>query len=123
MTADRVTRNEAEEMAEERNAEAAAPELPAAGRPAEVVITLAGRRYRQPHTDGETILETARRAGLAPPFSCEAGDCGSCMALLVEGEVRMAANSALTTEELEEGWVLTCQGRPVTDSVAVEYPD
>lgn len=89
----------------------------------EVVITLGGRRYRQPYTAGESILETARRAGLAPPFSCEAGDCGSCMALLKEGEVRMAVNKALMPEELDEGWILTCQGRPTTRQVVVEYPD
>ena len=89
----------------------------------EVVITLEGRRYTQPYTAGESILETARRAGLAPPFACEAGDCGSCMALLREGEVKMAVNKALEPEELEEGWILTCQGRPVTRRVVVEYPE
>jgi ferredoxin len=89
----------------------------------EVVITLNGRRYRQAYTAGESILETARRAGLAPPFSCEAGDCGSCMALLQEGEIEMEVNQALEPEELEEGWRLTCQGYPVTKRVAVEYPD
>lgn len=89
----------------------------------EVVITLNGRRYRQPYTAGESMLETARRAGLTPPFSCEAGDCGSCMALLQEGEIEMVTNQALTPEELDEGWRLTCQGYPVTKRVAVEYPD
>jgi ferredoxin len=88
----------------------------------EVVITMNGRRHRQPYTAGESMLETARRAGLSPPFSCEAGECGSCMALLLEGEIEMAANAALTPEELDEGWRLTCQGYPVTKRVAVEYP-
>ena len=88
----------------------------------EVVITLNGRRYRQSYTAGESMLETARRAGLSPPFSCEAGDCGSCMALLQEGEIEMAANEALSPDELDEGWRLTCQGYPVTKRVAVEYP-
>ncbi len=88
----------------------------------EVVIVLNGRRYRQSYTAGESMLETARRAGLSPPFSCEAGDCGSCMAILLEGEIEMAANKALTPEELGDGWRLTCQGYPVTKRVAVEYP-
>ncbi len=89
----------------------------------EVIITLNGRRYRQSYTVGESVLETARRAGLAPPFSCEAGECGSCMALLLEGEIEMAANKALMPDELDEGWRLTCQGYPVTKRVAVEYPE
>ncbi|UXA05363.1 2Fe-2S iron-sulfur cluster binding domain-containing protein [Mycobacterium sp. SMC-2] len=89
----------------------------------EVVITLNGRRYRQPYTAGESVLETARRAGLAPPFSCEAGECGSCMALLLEGEIEMTANKALMPDELDEGWRLTCQGYPITKRVAVEYPE
>jgi ferredoxin len=89
----------------------------------EVVITLDGRRHTQAYTAGESVLDTARRAGLSPPFSCEAGECATCMALLKEGEVEMAANSVLTTEELDEGWVLTCQGYPVTKRVVVEYPE
>lgn len=89
----------------------------------EVVITLNGQRRRQPYTAGESVLETARRAGFFPPFSCEAGECATCMALLTEGKVEMAANTALSPEELDEGWVLTCQGYPVTKCVVVEYPD
>lgn len=89
----------------------------------EVVIVLEGQRHRQPYTAGESMLETARRAGLSPSFSCEAGECASCMALLKEGQVRMVVNSALSPEELDEGWVLTCQGYPVTKRVVIEYPE
>ena len=70
---------------------------------------------------GDTLLETARRGGLRPPFSCEAGNCATCMAFLKEGTARMRANNALTPEEVEEGWILTCQGLPTGPVVAVEY--
>lgn len=69
----------------------------------------------------ETILESARRAGLSPPFSCEAGNCGTCMARLVEGKATMRVNDALDEDEVAEGYILTCQGVPDTSSVTVEY--
>jgi ferredoxin-NADP reductase len=89
----------------------------------EVVLKLRGRRHTLPYAPGETLLETARRAGLSPPFSCEAGTCASCMALLKRGTVTMAFNSVLTPEEIGEGWRLTCQGYPASPSVWIEYPD
>jgi ferredoxin len=69
----------------------------------------------------ETLLESARRAGLSPPFSCEAGNCGTCMAKLVEGKATMRVNDALDDDEVAEGYILTCQGVPDTESVTVEY--
>ena len=70
---------------------------------------------------GDTLLETARRAGLRPPFSCESGNCATCMAFLKEGAAAMRVNNALTPEEVEEGWILTCQGLPRGQAVTVEY--
>jgi 3-ketosteroid 9alpha-monooxygenase subunit B len=66
-------------------------------------------------------LQTARTGGLQPPFSCEAGNCATCMALLHDGSARMLTNNALTPEEVEEGWVLTCQALPQGRQVTVEY--
>jgi 3-ketosteroid 9alpha-monooxygenase subunit B len=86
-----------------------------------VVIVLAGREHDLHYQSGETFLETARRAGLRAPFSCESGSCATCMARLQEGEATMRVNNALTPEEVEEGWVLTCQGFPASPSVTVVY--
>ena len=47
---------------------------------AEATFVLDGKRTTVALRPGETLLETARRAGLTPPFSCEAGNCGTCMA-------------------------------------------
>ena len=89
--------------------------------PGEVTVTLEGKTVVVRYQPGDTLLETARRGGLRPPFSCEAGNCATCMAFLKEGSVRMRANNALTPEEVEEGWVLTCQSLPSGRTVIVEY--
>jgi ferredoxin-NADP reductase len=89
--------------------------------PDEVTVLLGGKRAVVRYQPGDTLLETARRGGLRPPFSCEAGNCATCMAFLQEGSVRMRANNALTPEEVEEGWVLTCQSLPQGSVVTVEY--
>ena len=89
--------------------------------PDEVVIMLKGTTTSIAYQPGDTVLETARRGGLQPPFSCEAGNCATCMALLHDGRARMRANNALTPEEVEEGWILTCQALPEGTTVKVEY--
>lgn len=89
--------------------------------PDEVTVLLGGKKAVVRYHPGDTLLETARRGGLRPPFSCEAGNCATCMAFLKEGSVRMRANNALTPEEVEEGWVLTCQSLPLGSVVTVEY--
>jgi len=88
-----------------------------------VEIVLSGKRHTIAQHAGETLLESARRAGLAPPFSCEAGNCATCIAQVTKGEARMRANNALEDDEIAEGWVLTCQGVPVTPHVTVVYDD
>jgi ferredoxin len=49
----------------------------------------------------------------------EAGNCGTCIARLVEGHATMRVNDALEKDEVVEGYILTCQGVPDTDSIAV----
>jgi ferredoxin-NADP reductase len=88
-----------------------------------ISIVLSGRRRTVPQHSGETLLESARRAGLTPPFSCEAGNCATCMAQVTEGEAKMRVNNALDEDEVAEGWILTCQGEPVTPHVTVVYED
>ncbi|WP_419919224.1 2Fe-2S iron-sulfur cluster-binding protein [Candidatus Poriferisocius sp.] len=87
---------------------------------ATLTIVFEGRHHTLDYVAGDTVLEAARRAGLSPPFSCEAGNCATCMALLHRGHVTMRANNALTPDDLDEGWILTCQSIPEGDTV-VEY--
>lgn len=86
-----------------------------------VTILLDRQKASVARVEGETLLESARRAGLSPPFSCEAGNCGTCMAKLVEGTATMRVNDALDDDEVADGYILTCQGVPDTESVTVEY--
>jgi ferredoxin-NADP reductase len=86
-----------------------------------VVIRLAGQETSTRYQAGDTILETARRGGLSPPFSCESGNCATCMAHLDEGLVTMRVNNALTPDEVDTGWVLTCQSLPTSREVVVDY--
>jgi ferredoxin len=86
-----------------------------------VTILLDRQKASVQRVENETLLESARRAGLSPPFSCEAGNCGTCMAKLVEGKATMRVNDALDEDEVAEGYILTCQGVPDTESVTVEY--
>ncbi len=105
-------------------ADAAVP-APAVPRPeggsVRVTVELDRRVDVAEHRSGTTILQTARQLGMSPPFSCEAGNCATCMARLVDGEVSMIANNALTDDEVEDGWILTCQAVPTAPSVHVVY--
>jgi ferredoxin len=84
-------------------------------------VELAGRRDTTDHRPGTTILQTARQMGMSPPFSCESGNCATCMARLVGGSVSMFVNNALTDEEVEDGWILTCQSVPTAPEVHIVY--
>jgi 3-ketosteroid 9alpha-monooxygenase subunit B len=87
----------------------------------EVTIRLNRRRTKVAYRTGNTLLQTARLAGLRVPSSCEIGSCGTCMARIVEGSVRMLNNDALTENEVAEGWVLTCQSIPTSPTIDVGY--
>jgi ferredoxin-NADP reductase len=86
-----------------------------------IVIRLDRRKHIIRYEPGDTILDAARRAGLSPPFSCERGNCATCMAHLDEGSVTMRANNALSADEVEAGWVLTCQAIPMSREVVIDY--
>lgn len=86
-----------------------------------VTIRLHKRVITVAYAAGETLLQTARMAGLSPPSSCEIGSCGTCMARLTDGSARMLNNDALEDDEVDEGWVLTCQALPTSPTVSVVY--
>jgi ferredoxin len=100
---------------------AASVETPPAVGPTRVTVELDGRCGTTDHHPGTTILQTARQMGMAPPFSCESGNCATCMARLVEGSVSMFVNNALTPEEVDDGWILTCQSVPTATEIHVVY--
>ena len=66
-----------------------------------------------------SILDAARRTGLDVPYACKAGVCSTCKGKLLEGEVRMDRNFALTPAEVAQGFVLCCQSHPTTSRVVI----
>ena len=72
-------------------------------------------------TSSISILDASIEAGVDAPFSCKGAVCCTCRAKVLEGKVKMDANFALTDAEVEEGFILTCQSHPITQTVVVDY--
>ena len=89
----------------------------------EITFTLDGLRgtVASPVHAQESILNAALRVRPDVPFACAGGVCGTCRAKLISGTVKMAENYALERDEIEGGFVLTCQSHPTSDSVTVDY--
>jgi ring-1,2-phenylacetyl-CoA epoxidase subunit PaaE len=86
-----------------------------------VTILLDGRATTLALPCDVPILDAAQRVRTDLPFACKGGVCGTCRARVTSGEVRMRRNFALEDEELDAGFVLTCQALPVSDAVTVDY--
>lgn len=71
--------------------------------------------------NGENILDAALKQGADLPFACKGGVCCTCKAKLLEGEVEMEVNWGLEQEEVEQGFILTCQSHPKTENVVVDF--
>lgn len=68
-----------------------------------------------------SILDQALHDKLPVPFACKGGVCCTCKAQVLEGEVFMEKNFALTEDEVARGYVLTCQCHPTTNIVMLTY--
>ncbi len=71
--------------------------------------------------DNDSILDAALKQGADLPFACKGGVCCTCKAKLLEGEVEMDVNWGLEQEEVEQGYILTCQSHPKTEKVVVDF--
>jgi ring-1,2-phenylacetyl-CoA epoxidase subunit PaaE len=91
------------------------------GATSEVTVTLDGRTTTTPMPLGETILDSAQQIRSDLPFACKGGVCGTCRAKVCDGEVDMVRNYALEPDEVERGFVLTCQTFPVGPEVTVDF--
>ena len=68
-----------------------------------------------------TAPMAAHRHALAPPFSCIAGYCGECVAVLEEGEVERQNDRALSEKQRARGLILTCQAVPTSPRCRVRF--
>jgi ring-1,2-phenylacetyl-CoA epoxidase subunit PaaE len=96
--------------------------VPASAPPKAVAaLIIDGKRREVPVAEGEAVLDAALRAGVDLPFACKGGMCSTCRAKLIEGDVQMDVNYSLEPWELEKGFILTCQARPTSDKLVIDY--
>jgi ring-1,2-phenylacetyl-CoA epoxidase subunit PaaE len=88
---------------------------------ADVTVLLDGRASKVVVPRDVPILDAAQRTRPDLPFACKGGVCGTCRARVTDGAVRMRRNYALEQDEVDAGYVLTCQSLPVSDTVTVDY--
>lgn len=88
-----------------------------------VTIVLDGEETELTITGNETVLDAALDAGLDAPYACTGGSCCTCRAKLMEGSVEMDVNYALTDQEVEDGYILTCQSHPTSPKIIVDYDE
>jgi ring-1,2-phenylacetyl-CoA epoxidase subunit PaaE len=93
----------------------------ASGATTQATVTLDGstRSFTMPRD--ASLLEAALDNAVDAPFACKAGVCSTCRAKVTEGEVEMLTNHALEDYEVAQGFVLSCQCYPLTDTVKFDY--
>ncbi|WP_445165495.1 2Fe-2S iron-sulfur cluster-binding protein [Mycolicibacterium sp. Dal123E01] len=88
---------------------------------ATVRVDLDGTSHQLRWPRNATLVDTMLSAGIDVPHSCKEGHCGSCAATAVRGEVNMAACDILGPDDLADGLILSCQARPVSDDLHIEF--
>lgn len=92
------------------------------GATSKITVKLDGRSFDfDLGFNSENILDAALKQGADLPFACKGGVCCTCKAKLLEGEVEMDVNWGLEQEEVEQGYILTCQSHPTTEKVLVDF--
>ncbi|RFC53678.1 1,2-phenylacetyl-CoA epoxidase subunit PaaE [Brumimicrobium aurantiacum] len=74
-------------------------------------------------SEGESILDAASKMGADVPYACKGGVCCTCKAKVLEGTARMDVNYALEKDEVDAGYILTCQAHPTSDQLVVSFDD
>lgn len=86
-------------------------------------LLLDGENIEVPYTGQNSILEAVIDAGYDPPFACQIGACCTCRAKLSSGKVVMADREALSDAEIADGYILTCQSKPLTEKLVYSYDE
>jgi ring-1,2-phenylacetyl-CoA epoxidase subunit PaaE len=96
--------------------------LPRAAEHAEITVIMDGHiRTFDMQRDDANIVDAAADHGIELPYSCKGGVCATCRCHVRDGEVNMDTNYGLEPWEVEAGFVLACQSRPVSESVTLDY--
>ena len=93
------------------------------GHKSKITVKVDGRSFDfdLPLSSDTSILDAALKQGADLPYACKGGMCCTCKAKLLEGEVMMDVHWGLDEEELEKGYILTCQSHPKTEKVVVDF--
>jgi ring-1,2-phenylacetyl-CoA epoxidase subunit PaaE len=86
-----------------------------------LTVTIDGRTTTAQVDFDERLLDSAQRTRADLPFACKGGVCGTCRARVTAGQAVMLRNYALDPDEVERGFVLSCQAMPLTAEVALDY--
>ncbi|MCE7042075.1 ferredoxin--NADP reductase [Dyadobacter sp. CY312] len=86
----------------------------------EITLFYEGTEYKLPVKPHETVLEAALNMDIDLPYSCQAGMCTACLGRCTSGKVHLDEEDALSEAELNEGFILTCVSRPMSDDVVIE---
>lgn len=71
----------------------------------------------------KSILESLLQHNLDVSYSCRGGVCSSCLALITEGKAEMVKNQILSEQEISQGYILTCQAHPLTDTLSLNFDE
>jgi ring-1,2-phenylacetyl-CoA epoxidase subunit PaaE len=82
-----------------------------------------GKRHSVPMSDTNNPLSAGLEMGLDLPYSCRNGVCCTCRAKVMEGQVHMQKNFTLTSEEIAQGFVLSCQARALTPKLVLSFDE
>lgn len=88
---------------------------------ANLVFKLDGEDYEVNYKGEDSILEAALDNDIDAPYACQIGACCTCRAKLTEGQVVMADRESLSDSELADGYILTCQSKPLTAKLVYSY--
>ena len=91
------------------------------GPTSQVTVVLDGRSTTLTLPRNVPLLDSAQKVRADLPFACKGGVCGTCRAQVTEGEFQMRRNYTLEPEEVEAGYLLTCQTVPTADAVTVDF--
>ncbi|TWS23359.1 ferredoxin--NADP reductase [Tsukamurella sputi] len=87
----------------------------------EVTVHNLGATFTVPWPEGETLVDVLINNGHDVPYSCQSGECATCLCKLTKGTVEMAVTDGLDPDDAEDGYILGCQAKPTSPELEVEY--
>lgn len=92
---------------------------------AAVNITIDDDEFEFEYTlsQADSLLDAGNDSGLDMPYSCKGGVCCTCKAKIMEGSAMMIKNFALTDEEVQDGYILTCQSHPTSEKLVISFDE